>query len=99
MTQDTGSGWGGKRPNTGGKRHGAGRLQQRIMLDLETARILRELVRQWNAETPEAKYTPQRLVTGFIYIDAMKRGLLDLDEHWQKVIDGEDEKQETVEQS
>lgn len=74
----------------GGARPNAGRPQQRITLDLETARILRELVKRWNAETPGAKYTPSRLVTGFIYIDAMKRGLT-TDPKWLEIAEGKDD--------
>lgn len=71
------NGWGGARPNTGGKRAGAGRLQQRITVDLETARLLRELVRQWTADNRAARWTPDTLVEALIYREALQRAPLD----------------------
>ncbi len=60
----------------GGARAGAGRLQQRITLKPQTARVLRELVRRWLAENPEAKYTPSRVVDDLIYGEAIRLGAL-----------------------
>ena len=68
-------GWGGARPNTGGKRAGAGRIQQRVALSFEAARILREIVRLRNAECPQGHYTPANLVDDLISIEAHKLGI------------------------
>ena len=80
-----------QRGGRGGRRAGAGRPQQRISLDLETANILRELVRQWRDEHPDANYTANYVVEGLVWREAIKRGLLDTDmkARWLAIAQGE----------
>lgn len=79
------------RGSHGGRRAGAGRPQQRIHLDQETANILRELTRLWHAETPEGAYTPVRVVEEMIWREALRRGALEpaQRDRWQAVARGE----------
>ena len=59
-------GWGGPRPNSGGKREGSGRPQQRIYLDQATASLLRDLAKRWNASNPSEPYTPDTVAEDLI---------------------------------
>lgn len=68
---------GERRGGRGGRRAGAGRPQQRITLDLETANILRELVRQWREESPGGEYNAHRVAVDLIWREAIRRGLLE----------------------
>jgi len=79
----------------GGRRVGAGRPQQRIRLNLETANLLREIVRlrieQARRALPEFAYTPDEAVEDLIVTEAMRLGALKPEsrEHWLAVARGE----------
>ena len=77
-------------PTWGGARVGAGTPQRRIQLSLQTARVLREIVRRWQTKTPEAKYTPARVVEDLIYREAIELGAPDPATHadWVRVEKG-----------
>ena len=80
-------------PNWGGARAGAGTPQRRIHLNLPTARVLRELVRLYNAATPEGEWTAHNLVVQLIYDEALRLGAFDRDniEQWKALERGEAE--------
>lgn len=83
-------------PNTnthGGRRPGSGRVRLRYTLDPETARILREVTRQWRAEHPQAKWTAPLVLAECVWRQAGALGLLSADpakrDHWRAVASGE----------
>lgn len=82
-------------PNThGGERPGAGRVRTRFTLDEETARILREIVRQWRvSDGGMARWTAARALDSLVWREALRMGAIDADQypHWLAVAKGERE--------
>ena len=54
----------------GGARVGAGRLRQRITLSQDTARMLREIVRDWREREPACRWTAPAVVDQLVTLEA-----------------------------
>ena len=54
----------------GGARAGAGRLRQRITLSQDTARMLREIVQDWQEREPACRWTGPAVVDQLVTLEA-----------------------------